>query len=80
MIFVYQEYSRGAFWMKNTPLPLSIAFLTRDGRVIYIADMKPFSEKLIEPPQSYMYAIEVNQGVFDRLGVKAGDMVGLPEL
>jgi uncharacterized protein len=78
MIFVYKEYVRNAFWMKNTSIPLSIAFLRDDGVIVDIRNMQPFYENPIAPDYSYIYALEVNQGAFDRAGVKIGDRIQLP--
>ncbi|MBN1410419.1 MAG: DUF192 domain-containing protein [Spirochaetales bacterium] len=78
MLFLYTEYTHGPFWMKNTLLPLSIAFLDREGTVITLADMKPKSERLIRSERPYLYALEVNQGVFGELGLKPGDKIKLP--
>ena len=81
MLFVYPEERELSFWMKNTLIPLSIAFIDSEGRIIDIQDMKPLDD---EPP-SYVsakpaqYALEVNQGFFEERGVKVGDRVELPE-
>jgi uncharacterized membrane protein (UPF0127 family) len=76
----HEEQAKGlAFWMKNTGIPLSIAFLARDGKVVDLHDMKPFSENPIQPLFSYMYALELNQGAFERAGVKTGDFIVLPD-
>jgi uncharacterized protein len=81
MLFVYPEERELSFWMKNTLIPLSIAFIDSERRIIDIQDMKPLDD---EPP-SYVsaepaqYALEVNQGFFEEQGVKAGDRVELPE-
>jgi uncharacterized protein len=78
MIFVYTEYVRGAFWMRNTEIPLSIAFITKEGRIVDIRDMVPFSEEPIAPPEAYVYALEVNKGAFSKLGIKVGDFLKIP--
>jgi uncharacterized membrane protein (UPF0127 family) len=78
MIFVYTDYVRNAFWMKNTEIPLSIAFITRQGKIVDIKDMKPFSESPVSPLLSYVYALELNQGAFEKAGVKAGDTIQIP--
>ena len=80
MLFVYPEEQRLSFWMKNTLIPLSVAFIDSERRIIDIQDMKPLDD---EPP-SYVsaepaqYALEVNQGFFETRGVKVGDSVELP--
>jgi uncharacterized membrane protein (UPF0127 family) len=78
MLFVYPEPHRGSFWMKDTLIPLSIAFLGDRGRVLKILDMEPCRADpcpLYDPGISYSAALEVNQGAFDRWGVEAGDVV-----
>jgi len=81
MLFVYPEEQELSFWMKNTLIPLSIAFIDSERRIVDIQDMKPLDD---EPP-SYVsadpaqYALEVNQGFFEEKGVKVGDRVELPE-
>lgn len=80
MLFVFPEERERSFWMKNTYIPLSIAYINSEGRIIDIQDMKPLDD---EPP-SYVsaepaqYALEVNKGFFDERGVKVGDEVQLP--
>jgi hypothetical protein len=58
--------------MKNTFVPLSIAFIDSAGKVLGTRDMKPFDLTPIEPPGTYRYAIEVNQGWFAQHGIKPG--------
>ncbi len=78
MIFVYDNYVQSAFWMKNTEIPLSIAFMDKNGKIVDIRDMAPFDETPVGPAQPYVYALEVNQGAFDRLQVKIGDTIPIP--
>jgi uncharacterized membrane protein (UPF0127 family) len=80
MLFVYPEEQELSFWMKNTRIPLSIAFIDSERRIIDIQDMKPLDD---EPPsyvsaEPVQYALEVNQGFFEKNGVKSGDRVELP--
>jgi uncharacterized protein len=77
MLFVWPAEQHGAFWMKDTFIPLSIAFISDDGRIMEIQDMEPLSEELHVPARPYRYALEVNQGFFDRNGIAAGDRVEL---
>jgi uncharacterized membrane protein (UPF0127 family) len=79
MIFVFDADSQVSFWMKNTPLPLSIAFVSKDGVVKEIFDMEPNSLKPIESTYSVRYAIELNKGAFAEAGVGPGDRIVLPE-
>ena len=77
MLFVYPADHQTAFWMKDTWIPLSIAFISADGRILEIQDMEPRSEDLHQPAQAYRNALEVNRGFFENNGVKAGDRVEL---
>jgi uncharacterized protein len=80
MLFVFESAARHCFWMRNTPLPLSIAFVDTDGRIVSLADMQPHSETLHCPPADIRYALEVKQGAFQRRGIAAGTRVdGLPQ-
>jgi uncharacterized protein len=78
MIFVYDRDQRMYFWMKNTYIPLSVAFITADGEILQIEDMQPLDEKTIESRFSVRYAIEANQGAFARWGVAVGDKIEFP--
>ena len=73
MLFVFPTDQQGAFWMKDTLIPLSIAFISADGRILEIQDMQPLSEELHIPASPYRYALEVNQGFFGKNEVNAGD-------
>ena len=77
MIFVFAGDQRTPFWMKDTLIPLSIAFISSDGRILEMQEMQPLSEDLHQPSFPYRYALEVNQGFFDRNGVSVGDRVEL---
>lgn len=75
MIFVFQQTVRAPFWMKNTLIPLSVAFIDEDGTILHIEDMQPETETLHTPPTDYRYALEVNQGWFQRNSVTLKDKV-----
>jgi uncharacterized membrane protein (UPF0127 family) len=79
MIFVYLTDRRMTFWMKNTLIPLSIAFLSSEGEILEIEDMKPLDLTPIVSKRSARYALEVNKGAFERAGARAGDRIRLPE-
>ena len=80
MLFVYPDEAQRSFWMKNTILPLSIAFVSRAGSIVHLADMEPLSERPIPSMHPTMFAIEMNRGWFEANGVKVGQRVGgLPE-
>ncbi len=75
MLFVYDRDSRKSFWMKNTLIPLSIAYIAADGTIREIYDMEPLSTRTVDSRYSVRYALEVNQGAFQRHGIKVGDKV-----
>lgn len=72
MLFVFQEDNQGGFWMKNTLIPLSIAYIGVGGQVLALLDMPPCADDpcpIYDPGLPYRYALEVNQGWFDANGV-----------
>lgn len=73
MLFLFSNEVVRSFWMKNTLLPLSIAYADSSGRIVHIADMEPQSERLVSSQRPARYALEMNQGWFERHGVFAGD-------
>lgn len=75
MLFVFDEANWICFWMKNTPLPLSIAFITKDYVISNIEDMQPFDLSSHCPTQPIKYALEMEQGWFKQNNIKAGDSV-----
>jgi uncharacterized protein len=79
MVFVFEDKSQHCFWMRNTLIPLSIAFIDDDGTVVSIADMSPKSEASTCPQRPVRYALEMDQGWFAKRGVTAGSKInGLP--
>lgn len=82
MAFLYDHDTEGAFWMKNTLIPLSIAFFADNGTILRILDMEPCTGDpcpLYDPGVSYRGAFEVNQGAFDEWGVAEGDHIQVTE-
>lgn len=77
MLFVFENDQILSFWMKNTPHPLSIAYIDYKGQIRDIFDMKPFSEANITSTVSVRYALEVPQGWFGKAGIKTGDFLEL---
>ena len=75
MLFVYPAPAYFCMWMKNTQIPLSVAFIDAQGQVINIADMTPHTETNHCTQRNAMYALEVNQGWFARHGVAAGSQI-----
>jgi len=80
MIFVFDRPEVHCFWMKNTPLPLSIAFIADDGRIVNIADMNPFDETSHCAKEAVRFALEMDQGWFEQKGIKAGSQLRSAEL
>lgn len=79
MVFVFEDKSQHCFWMRNTLIALSIAFIDDDGTIVSIADMTPKSEASTCPPRPIRYALEMDQGWFAKRGVSAGKKIsGLP--
>ena len=72
MLFVYEAPTVQCFWMKNTLLPLSIAFIADDGTVVNIRDMQPQALDSHCSDKPVRYALEMNQGWFAKRGVKPG--------
>jgi uncharacterized protein len=72
MLFVFERPSVQCFWMKNTLLPLSIAFVADDGTVVNVREMKPQSLDSQCSDKPVRYVLEMNQGWFAKRGVKAG--------
>jgi hypothetical protein len=79
MIFVFERPEPQSFWMMNTFIPLSIAFIAPDGRIINIDDMAPHDTTSHRSRGPALYALEMRRGWFAERGVRAGDVVkGLP--
>ena len=79
MLFVFERPQPLAFWMKNTFIPLSIAFIDAEGRIINIEDMRPQDESSHWSRGLALYAVEMKQGWFAAKGIGAGaTVVGLP--
>lgn len=72
MLFVFEDSATRCFWMKNTPLPLSIAYLDTTMRVISVHDLKPMNETPVCSAKPAQYAIEMPQGWFDSHGIGTG--------
>ncbi len=72
MLFVFDAPARRCFWMKNTLLPLSIAYIADDGRIVDVLDMQPLSEASHCSSQPVRFALEMNQGWFAKRGIKPG--------
>ncbi|HTN48389.1 MAG TPA: DUF192 domain-containing protein [Burkholderiaceae bacterium] len=79
MLFVFEDKGQQCFWMRNTLLPLSIAFIEDDGTILQIADMAPKSEALHCSQGPVRYALEMEQGWYAKKGMVVGSKIrGLP--
>ncbi len=76
MVFVFDQASRQCMWMKNTPLPLSVAFLDEKGAVINVEDMPPHSLESYCSKKPAKYALEMNVGWFKQRNIKPGIVIG----
>ena len=77
MLFVLGRSGAG-FWMKDTRIPLSVAFIAACGKIVHIAHMEPLSLQVHGTPLDHRFGLEVNQGWFERNGIAVGDTVKLP--
>jgi uncharacterized membrane protein (UPF0127 family) len=79
MLFVFEQASGLCFWMKNTLIPLTAAFVADDGTVVNLADMKPQTTDSHCALRPVRYVLEMNQGWFAKRGLKAGSkLTGVP--
>ena len=78
MLFVFAHASTQCFWMRNTFLPLTAAFLADDGTIVNLADMKPLSTDSHCSAQPVRYVLEMNQGWFAKKGLIAGSRLSGP--
>jgi uncharacterized protein len=79
MLFVFDREQALSFWMRNTLIPLSIAYIDSEGRIVDIEDMQPLDETSHPSAEPAQYALEVNQGFFAERGIEVGDQVELPD-
>jgi uncharacterized protein len=76
MLFIFDAPAIHCMWMKNTYIPLSVAFLDEKGEIINIADMQPHSEQSHCATRPALYALEMDRGWFAGRGIKPGSRVG----
>jgi len=79
MLFSYPQTKILAFWMKDTTIPLSIAFIDENKRIIQIEDMVPLSDKSVKSNKPAMWALEVNKGWFKENGIGVGDLITIQD-
>jgi len=75
MLFVFESPSRLCFWMKNTLLPLTAAFIAEDGTIVNLENMKPLTTDSHCSAKPVRFVLEMNQGWFAKKGVKAGSKI-----
>jgi len=81
MLFMYPQSKELSFWMRDTRIPLSIAFITQTGSIVKIADMQPYDLRSVRSGAPAVYALEMNQGWFETNGIDVGDKVtNLPDV
>jgi len=80
MLFIFPEETPLSFWMKDTPMDLSIAYIDKKGVIFEIHDLKAFDETPVESKSPGQFALEVNRGWFERNNIKIGDTVIIPWL
>lgn len=79
MLFIFPEKKVLSFWMRNTYIPLDIAFIDDSGRIIKIASMRPLDETSVGSGEPVRYALEVNKGFFRRNSISEGERVRFSE-
>ncbi|MDR2864397.1 MAG: DUF192 domain-containing protein [Spirochaetaceae bacterium] len=75
MLFIFDQDKILSFWMKDTFIPLSIAYISKDGTIAEIHDMAAFDQSAVQSSRSLRYALEVPQGWFSREGITTGDTI-----
>ena len=75
MLFCYPEERKLTFWMKSTPIPLSIAFIDKDKKIIQIEDLEPYDETSVQSDRAAKWALESNQGWFNQNNISVGDKI-----
>lgn len=76
MVFLFGQPAQVCMWMKNTPLPLSVAFLDDAGKIVNIEDMQPHTTQSHCAAKPVRYALEMNQGWFQQRNIKPGAVIG----
>ncbi|WP_409523883.1 DUF192 domain-containing protein [Nitrincola sp. MINF-07-Sa-05] len=79
MLFIMDTQNKQCFWMRNTLIPLTVAFIDSNGRIIEFFDMQPLSDETHCATQPAQFGLEVNQGWFARKGITAGERIRLIE-
>jgi uncharacterized membrane protein (UPF0127 family) len=80
MLFIFEKEQQLSFWMKNTRIPLSLAFISKKGVITQIVKLIPFDERPHTSEKKVMYVLEVNQGWFFTNHIKIGDRITIPDV
>ena len=80
MLFIWPEKEQQCMWMKDTFMPLSIAYISNEGEILEIYDMVPFSRKSVCSRSNVKYALEVNEGWFKKNNLFVGDVVNIESI
>jgi len=80
MLFVWDEEEIQCMWMKNTSIPLSVAFIKKEGEILDIFDLYPFSTLSVCSTDKVKYALEVNRGWFEEKAINRGDTLISPQI
>ena len=75
MLFIFPKAGRVSFWMKNTPLPLSIAFIAANGTILNIEEMQPDTADIHSAQGEALFALEMNSGWFAKNRVRQGEVI-----
>lgn len=75
MLFVFDPATKPCFWMKNTFIPLSLAYISEAQQIVQLADLEPHSERLVCATQTIRYALEVPKGWYDKHGIHVGNKI-----
>ncbi len=78
MLFIFEQPAIQCFWMRNTLLPLTAAFIADDGSIVNLADMQPLNDRSHCSARPVRFVLEMNQGSFAKRGLKAGSKLGGP--
>ena len=78
MLFIFKRDEKLSFWMKDTPTPLSIAFINSSGEIRETRNMTPFSRQSVDSSEPVRYALEVPQGWFEKNNIGKGCIIKLP--
>ena len=79
MLFIFDHEDYLSFWMKNTKIPLSIAYIKTNGEITDILNMKPYDLRSYRSSQKVRYALEVNRNWFTEKGIKKNDIIKIPD-